>query len=185
MKPFVCSAFIALGLFADTAKAGDLVIGHVSLHLGMPQGAVLAALSKEFHPRQVSVEEGKYLLWTREPSTQLGYSAGTVSFREGKLYGASKFWGGSGVKGKDTAEGLFGVLAEIAGKAGKTCRITAETLRSGAKTHGIDVKLVTIELPPDREVRLHIWEPSQSPDGTWFEAGPSVDEFLVGLAKSK
>ena len=47
------------------ASAGDLVIGHVSLHLGMPQTEVLTALSKEFDAKQVSVAEGKYVLWTR------------------------------------------------------------------------------------------------------------------------
>ena len=85
------------------------------------------------------------------------------------------------MKGKDVANGLFGVLAEIAGKDGRTCRIKAETLRSPVRTKGIDVKLVTIELPPDRMVMLKIFEPYLNPDGKTFEAGPSVDEYLVTL----
>jgi hypothetical protein len=182
------STVLALAvLFTGTASAGDLVIGHVSLHLGMPQREVLVALSKEFDPKQVSVAEGKYLLWTKEPSTGLVYSAGTVSFKEGKLYRASKFWGGEGVKGmvRDTDNGLFGVLAEIAGKDGRTCRIKAETLRLPVRTHGGDVKLITIELPPDRMVRLQISEPYISDDGKTYESGPTVDEFLVNLPTTK
>ena len=186
MKLLICSTVLALAvLVSGTASAGDLVIGHVSLYLGMPQGEALAALSKEFDAKQVSVTEGKYLLWTREPETGLHYSAGTVSFKYGKLYRASKFWGGEGVKGKDTNEGLFGALAEMVGKDGRACRIKAETLRPPAGAKGVEVRLVTIELPPDRILRLQIFEPYVSADGKTFESGPSVDEFLVALPTTK
>ena len=182
MKLLITSTMLALSvLFTNAASAGDLVIGHVSLHLGMPQSEALPALSKEFDAKQVSVTEGKYLLWTREPETGLRYSAGTVSFKDGKLYRASKSWGGEGVKGKDTNEGLFSALAQIAGKAGRTCRIKAETLG----TKGAEVKLVTIELPPDRILRLRMPDQYVSADGKTFEGGPSVDEFLIDLATRK
>jgi hypothetical protein len=133
----------------------------------------------------VSVLEGKFLLWTREPETGTHYSAGTVSFRDGKLYRASKAWGAGGIKGKDTAEGLFSVLAEIAGKSGKTCKIKVETLKAPPGDRGVDVKLVTIEIPPDQQVLVKIYTPHPSSDGKWFEAGSDVDEYLVEVSSSK
>ena len=175
---------LVLGILtAGIASAGDLVIGHMNLHLGMPQSETLAALGKEFDAKQVSVTEGTFLLWTREPETRAQYSAGTVSFRDGKLYRASKAWGVAGIKSKETTEGLFGVLSEIAGKEGRLCRIKAETLRVPAREHGVDVKLITIEIPPDRSVMVKIFEPHVSPDGQDLVAGPEVDEYLVDLAK--
>ena len=172
-------------LVSDMATARDLVIGHVSLRLGMPQAEVLAALGKEFDAKQVSVTEGEFLLWTREPETHAQYSAGTVSFRDGKLYRASKAWGVAGIKGKETTEGLFRVLSEIAGKERKSCSIKTETLRVPARDRGVDVKLITIEIPPDRRVMVKIFEPHVSPDGQDFAAGPEVDEYLVDLSSPK
>jgi hypothetical protein len=177
---------LVLGFLAGgTVWAGDLVIGHISLRLGMPQAEALAALGKEFDAKQVSVTEGKFLLWTRGPETHAQYSAGTVSFRDGKLYRASKAWGVAGIKGRETIEGLFGVLSEIAGKERKSCSIKTETLRVPARDRGVDVKLITIEIPPDRRVMVKTFEPHVSPDGQDFAAGPEVDEYLVDLSSPK
>jgi hypothetical protein len=185
MKLLRRQMLFAVCIFIGGSVSGrDLVIGHVGLHLGMPQTEALAALGKEFDAKQVSVAEGKFLLWTREPETHVQYSAGTVSFRDGKLYRASKAWGVAGIKGKETTEGLFGVLSEIAGKDGKPCLIKTETLRVPARyREGVDVKLITIEIPPDRRVMVKIFEPHVSPDGQDLLAGPEVDEDLVDLAK--
>jgi len=186
MKSFYRATLVAFGSFISShGLAAELVIGHVSLHLGMPQAEVLAALGKEFDPKQVSDTEGKFLLWTREPETRAMYSAGTVSFRDGKLYRASKAWGTGGIKGKDVAEGLFGVISALAGKEGRTCTIKAETLRVPPGGNGVDVRLVTIDMPPDRRVLVRIYEPHPSPDRQWIEAGPDVDEYLVDLSKPR
>ncbi|MEP6994250.1 MAG: hypothetical protein ABI968_06975 [Acidobacteriota bacterium] len=186
MKTSIAWIFAAIGGMAGgNVLAGDLVIGHVAVHLGMPEKEALAALSKEFAPEQVSVSEGKYNLRAREHGTYDPSFAGSVSFRDGKLYRASKFWGGGGLKDKSSEEGLYGVLADLAGKDGRTCRIKAETLRSGAKVNGQDVKEVTIDFPPDRKVTLRIWQPSvggQEQPLTFF---PSVDEFLMDVAAPK
>ena len=85
-------------LLCGALYAGDFVIGHVSVRLGMAQTEALAALGKEFDVKQVSVTEGKYLLWAKEAETKATYSAGTVSFRNGKLYRASRTWATAGVK---------------------------------------------------------------------------------------
>jgi hypothetical protein len=175
MKLLRYLALVALGtLTSGLVTAGDLVIGHVAVRLGMDQQQALAALRKEFDVRQVSVSEGKFLLWTREPETQASYSAGSVSFRAGKLYRASKIWGEGGVKNRDPLDGFFRVLAESAGKAGKACTITAETLRGPAGENSLDVRLVNIELAPDRKIQIRIFD-SHGPG----YAPPEVDEWLV------
>jgi hypothetical protein len=186
MRPFTFLAIISFSGAIGAAQAGELVIGHVDLHLGMPQKEALPALSREFDTRLVNVAEGTYLLWTRDP---LGVprSAGRVSFKGGKLYRASKSWSETSLNHKATADGLFAVLAEIAGREGRICRVKAETLRAPgtAEVTGSVVKLLRIELPPDREVRLRITEPLVSPGGLPFEPTTSVDELLVDLPAPK
>ena len=178
---------------AGVSEASDLVIGQVHLRLGMSQGPTLAALSKDFQPKQVSVFEGKFLLWTRGGTSGVSHSAGSVSFKDGKLYRASKKWGGEVVSDTDDIDGLFSVLAEIAGTGGRVGRVHAETLRTPGtpKLPGSVVKIITIELPPDRKVLLQIYEPSygasdlQGTKMVKFERSTSVDEFLVDLPLRK
>ena len=135
MRPTSRAALFAIAMLPIGAicSAGDLVIGHVSLRLGMPKAGTLAALGKEFDVKQVSVTEGKYLLWTREPETKTAYSAGTVSFRNGKLYRASKTWATAGVKNmNEAAGGLFAALSGAGCHDGKACKVKTEALRTPA-----------------------------------------------------
>lgn len=167
-------------LVSGSVCAGDLVIGHVSVRLGMSQTEALSALAKEFDVKQVSVTEGKYLLWTREAETKTAYSAGTVSFRNGKLYRASKTWATAGVKNKnDAAGGLFAALSAAGCQSGKTCKVKAETLRTPAGSpNGEDVDLVTIQAPPDRSVFVTVWRPQAGCDPV-LNCEWKVEEYLM------
>lgn len=173
-------------LVAVPATSEDLTIGHVRLALGMPQKQALDELSKEFDPKQVSVVEGKYLLWSRH----LGYlsSAGSVSFRDGKLYRASKTWGEDPrpMGARDVTDGLVGVLSEIAGKGWRVGRVRAEILRAPGRDgiSGSVVKLVTLELPPDRRIYIQVNEPLTVANGVAFDRGITVEEVLVEPPKS-
>jgi hypothetical protein len=113
----------------------------------MPQEQALSALSREFDAKLVNVQEGRYILWTQDSISRVPRSAGRVSFKAGKLYRASKSWSETSFSHKATADGLFAVLAEIAGKEARTCRVKAETLRAPgtAEATGSVVKLLRIE----------------------------------------
>jgi hypothetical protein len=185
MRTLTFLTVISLSVAIGAAQAGELVVGHVRLHLGMPQEEALPVLSREFDARLVSESEGTYLLRTRDPFSHA--PAGRVSFKAGKLYRASKTWSETSVNHKATADGLFAVLAEIAGKEGRTCRVKAETLQAPGtrEVTGSVVKLLTIELAPDRKVLLRIMEPLVSPGGLPFQPITNVDELLVDLPAPK
>jgi len=170
-------------LLCGALYAGDFVIGHVSVRLGMAQTEALAALGKEFDVKQVSVTEGKYLLWAKEAETKATYSAGTVSFRNGKLYRASRTWATAGVKNMNEAPGgLFAALSAAGCRTGKTCRVKAETLQTPAGgANGEDIDLVTIEAPPDRSVFVTIWRPHA---GSVLMPKWEVAEYLMGVSAS-
>jgi hypothetical protein len=154
----------------------------------MPQDQVLAALSKDFEPKLVSSSEGRYVLWGHSPNA-LSRSGGSVWFKGGKLYRASKNWGETPTfQGQRNAvDGLFAALAEVAGNGGRIGRVKAETLRAPGSpgVTGSQVKLLTIELAPDRMVRLQITDPIPSPGGTGFQSSATVDELLVELPVAK
>src|SRR6266498_119601 len=114
MRPLALLTVISLCAGPHAAQGGELVIGHVHLHLGMPKEEVLPALSKEFDPKLVSESEGEYLLWTRDPVSHVPMSAGRVAFKAGRLYRAAKTWAEDPHGGMATADGLFAVLAEAA-----------------------------------------------------------------------
>jgi hypothetical protein len=160
--------------------AADLVIGPVPVRLGMPEAEALAVLGKAFDVKQVSVSEGKYLLWTREPETKTPYSAGSVSFRDGKLYRASKTWATAGVKNvNDAAAGLFAALSSLGCQKGRPCQVQAETRHTPANLpNAEDVDLVTIDAPPDRKVFVKIWKPHAGGNAMPFSQW-SVEEFLM------
>jgi hypothetical protein len=187
-RPVVLVIAIGALLVSPGVQAADLVIGGVPLHLGMPQDQVLAALSKEFDAKQVSVAEGKYILWFRPPNP-LGRSAGSVSFKDGKLYRASKEWGETPtpVGGRTDTDGLFAVLAEIAGRGGRIGRVRAETLRAPGSPGitGSEVRLLTLELPPDRKILLQITEPLPGSGAVSFQKSATVEELLVELPVAK
>jgi hypothetical protein len=182
--------FLAVVFFSGPVRAGhpqELIIGHVRLHLGMRQEKALPALSREFDTRLVNLAEGTYLLWTRDKPEGVPRAAGKVSFKAGTLYRASKFWGDSFFGHKATADGLFAVFAEIAGRESQICRVKAETLRAPgtAEATGSLVKLLTIEVPPNRMVRLQITEPLMSPGGVPFQPTTGVEEILTDLNAPK
>jgi hypothetical protein len=175
-------------LLVSPVDGVDLVIGQVALHLGMPQDEALAALSKDFEPKLVSQTEGRYVLWFRGPNP-LGKSGGSVWFKDGKLYRASKDWGETPTSrdGVNAVDGLFAALADIAGSGGRIGRVKAETLRAPGSPGitGSQVKVLTIELAPDREVRLQITDPIPNPGGYVFQTSAEVDEILVALPAPK
>ncbi len=187
MRPLALLTVISLCAGPHAAQGGELVIGHVHLHLGMPKEEVLPALSKEFDPKLVSESEGEYLLWTRDPVSHVPMSAGRVAFKAGRLYRAAKTWAEDPHGGMATADGLFAVLAEAAGREGRECRVKAETLRAPGTPGitGTEVKLLTIELPPDRRVLLQIHRPLMSPGGFAFEPSATVEELLMELSARK
>jgi hypothetical protein len=172
-------------LLCGALPAGDLILGHVPVRLGMPQTEALAALGKEFDVKQVSVAEGQYLLWTREPETKMRYSAGAVSFRNGKLYRASRTWATAGVKNKnEAAEGLFAALSGAGCQREKACNIRVESLRVPANVpNGEDIDLVTIQAPPNRSVSVKIWKPHAGCD-PMLHCQWEVEESLVESAAS-
>ena len=175
-------------LLVSPIQGVDLVIGRVALHLGMPQDQALAALSKDFEPKLVSTAEGRYVLWLHSPNP-FGTSGGSVWFKDGKLYRASKNWGEkpTSLDGRNAVDGLFAALADIGGSGGRIGRVKAETLRAPGSPGitGSQVKLLTIELAPDRMVRLQITDPIPSPGGYAFQTSATVDEFLVELPVAK
>ena len=126
--------------------------------------------------------EGKYILWFRSPNP-LGRSAGSVSFKDGKLYRASKQWGETPtpVGGRTDTDGLFAVLAEVAGSGGRVGRVKAETLRAEGRpgVTGSEVRSLTLELPPDRKILLRIWEPLPNSGAVSFQKSATVEELLV------
>lgn len=172
-------------LLCGVLSAGDLVLGHVTVRLGMAQTEALAALGKEFDVKQVSVAEGKYLLWTREPETKTSYSAGAVSFRNGKLYRASRTWATAGIKNlNESATGLFGALFDAGCQGGRSCTVKAETLKTPASApNGEDIDLVTINAPPDRKVFVKIWKPHAGCDAM-LHCEWEVEESLMETAAS-
>jgi hypothetical protein len=157
------------------------------LRLGMSQHAALAALSKEFDPKQVSISEGHYILWTG-PDTPLRQSAGSVWFKDGKLYRASKTWGETPTTrdGTNATDGLFAVLAGMAGRTGRLGNVKAETLRAPGSPgiRGTQVQLVSFEFPPDRVVRLTISTDIPG-TGSVLDKTEIVDEILVELPVRK
>jgi len=186
MRPVRSAAGLVLGvLFTTGVFATDLVIGHVPVRLGMPQAEALAALGKEFEVKQVSVAEGKYMLWTRESETRTPYSAGEVSFRNGKLYRASKTWAIDGIKNmNDAAKGLFAALSGVGCQKATPCKVWTESHRTPASLpNGQDIDLVTIDAPPDRKVFVKIWTvhagAAAMPLSEW-----EVAEYLVEVPAS-
>ena len=186
MRPVREAIGLLVGLlFCAGASAADLVIGDVAVRLGMPQADVLSALGKEFDVKQVSVAEGKYLLWTKEPETKLPYSAGEVSFRNGKLYRASKTWAAAGVKNmNDAAQGLFAALSAAGCLKSSPCKVKTESLRTPANLpNGQDVDLVTIDAPPDRRVFVTIGKAHAGAAAMPFPEW-EVEEYLMVVPAS-
>jgi hypothetical protein len=175
--------FLGVFLCGAVSAGGDLVIGHVPVRLGMSQTEALAALGKEFDVNQVSIAEGKYLLWTREPETKTSYSAGAVSFRNGKLYRASRTWATAGIKNlNESATGLFGALSNVGCQGGTSCTVKAETLKTPANArNGEDMDLVTINAPPDRKVVVKIRKPHAGCDPV-LHCEWEVEESLMETA---
>ena len=170
----------------SAARGADLMIGGVALRLGMPQAQVLAALGKDFDPKQVSLTEGKYILWRRGATAS---SAGSVSFKDGKLYRASKTWGKTPtlIGSTNATDGLYAVFADVVGSAGRAGRIKAQTHRApgSAGISGTEVRLITFELPPDRMILVGT---TLSLPGRGDEADyriTTVEEYLVDLAASQ
>ncbi len=174
------------GALVGSVDGAELTIGKTPLQLGMPQAQVLAALSTEFDPKQVSVAEGKYILWGRSTIASAS-SAGSVSFKDGKLYRASKAWGQTPTRlgAMNALDGLFAALSEIAGAAGRVGRVKTQTIRTPglAGAAGTEVRLVTVEMPPDRVVLLQTTMPL--PGQAEFGASTTVDEYLVELPASQ
>jgi hypothetical protein len=184
-------ALAALALWAGQASSqltapqlgtGELVIGHIHLRLGMKAEDVLPQLTKEFVPRQVSEREGKYLLWTKD-SSGLPHSAGSVSFSNGRLYRATKTWADEPADSPATARELFSALEAFAGKEGKAAKVKAGTFRAVPRgsAAGTQVKLITIEFPPDRRFEMRFYESLPAPGERPFEPSTSVEETLGEL----
>ena len=180
MRNRCCTVLVFL--ITSAAAASDLTIGHVRLTLGMPKDAVLAALSQEFVPKQVSVTEDKYVLWTKAY-----HSAGSVSFANGKLRLASKTWSDDDAPEESKMADLFAVLAEVTGGQGQSGNIKARTLRAESRQgiSGSEIKLIEIELPPDRRIIVQMTKDLPAPGQPRFSASTSVNEVLTDLTRSK
>ncbi len=180
-------ALFPILLFASQVQASDLVIGNVHLQLGMSKDAALSSLANEFEPKQVSAREGKYILWTKYRAGEISRSAGSVSFANGKLYRATKNWSDDLAGDETKMSSLFAVLAEVAGKSGRPSRVKAQTLRAEpvGNASGTEVRLITIELPPDREVLVQMNKYLPAPGQSPIFPSTSVEEILTDLSHSK
>ena len=177
---------LVTSLSTATASAGELIVGHVHLTLGMSKDVALAALQKEFEPKQVSVSEGKYLLWTKYRAGEGPRSAGSVSFANGKLYRATKNWSDELASDETKMAALFSALSEVTGSAGRSGRVRARTLRAepSGSASGSEVKLITIEIPPDRVVLVQMTRDLPAPNQRPFMPTTSVQEVLLALPSS-
>ena len=169
---------------ASQVHGSDLVVGNVRLQLGMPKDAALSALAKEFEPKEVSVREGKYLLWTKSRVGEISRSAGSVSFANGKLYRATKNWSDEVASDETKMSSLFAVLAQLAGTSGRPSRVKAQTLRAGpvGNISGTEVRLITIELPPDREVVVQMNKDLTALGESPIFPSTSIQEVLTDLS---
>jgi len=181
------AAFILAFACTAPAQSGELVIGHVHLTLGMAKETVLVELNKEFEPKQVSAKEGKYLLWTKVAANELPRSAGSVSFEQGRLYRASKNWSDELASDETKMPSLFESLSQVAGSGGRSGRVRARTLRAEpiGNISGSEIRLITIDFPPDRQIEVQMNTELPAPGEKPFYPSTSVREVLTDVTHSK
>jgi hypothetical protein len=106
-------------------QEGSLFLAGVSLRLGMPQAQVMGTIGDKYG---ITKAEG-YDLWAvfEKANQEL---IGTLTFKEGKLIGASRDWGNfQGDQAIRLGKALFSVLSN-ANEDGKTVAIvTTQTIR--------------------------------------------------------
>jgi hypothetical protein len=141
--------FTDLTAWGQNPHQGSISLGSVTLVLGMPQDAAMAALAARYSLTHLGNTGNSFLVRNNNGSPD--HVFGSVDFTDGKLTLVNKSWGPDNQQKKfDFATRLFWALNELTEEASSNCRIE---IRHGEDADG-DSKSISFRCG-EKSVSIH------------------------------
>ena len=164
---------LSLVLAAATSQASELTLGSVALSIGLERAPLLSALQANFTVSPNCSDTAACLVFEGPQST--GTYVGSVTFKDGRLVGASRQWGGF----KDHANPVLVTKALLAAleSAATASGSRADVSSSLTRVPGAD--MVTLQFTfPGRRVSVLTTDGNSK-----YGQQVSISEFIVMPAK--